>query len=237
MATTHQSKLQRGALLHYAYAAASVAIATVAIITPSQGQTPEEEFGVHRLESEATAPYDAVAYLNRIPLEPGEGETAVQYAGNVIYSRLANLEGRVEVKILEGFDRDAYFGYKSFMRAWPDPGNGIGSCVVCHTPGNFTDSAEHVVDETGEAKMTPSLRNLNKSDEELNAILKQKLKMAEKARESATDIDEAYKTIELKDSDIKEMVSFLQSLNEVPKEKFRQIIVDAEILDTTDIIE
>ena len=63
------------------------------------------------------------------------------------------------------------------------------------------------------------------------------MNMAEKARDGSADIDDAYKTIDLKDSDVKEMVSFLQSLNEVPKDKFRQIIVDAEILDTTDIIE
>jgi hypothetical protein len=208
-----------------------------AILSSAYGQGVEEELGIHRLDTETFAPYDAAAYLNRIPTEPDEDATPVQYAGTVIYSRLPNIEGRVQVKILEGFDRDAYFGYKSFMRAWPDPGFGIGNCVVCHIPPTFTDGAKHVVDESGEAKMTPSLRNLNKSDEELTVILNQKVKLAEKARDGSIVIDEAYKVIELKESDVKEIVSFLQSLNEVPKEKFRQIIVDAEILDTTDIIE
>jgi len=217
--------------------ACGAAIIILAFSIQALAQNPEEDLSIHRLAAETTSPYDAIAYLNRIPLEPSEGQTPVQYAGAVIYSRLSNIEGRVQVKILEGFDRDAYFGYKSFMRAWPDPGQGIGNCVSCHTPANFTDDAKHIVDDSGEAKITPSLRNHKKSDKELEAIIRQKLLMAKKARDGSAKIDEAYKVIELKESDVKEMVRFLQSLNEVPKETFRKIIVEAEILDTTDIIE
>lgn len=211
-------------------------VATLVFSAQAQEPSVEEDLHIHRATTETTSPYDAFAYANRISAAPSEGETPVAYAGAVIFSRLSNIEGRIQVKIMDGFDRAAYLGYKTFMRAWPEPGDGVGNCVSCHTPAAFTDKAKHIVDDSGSAKATISLRNQKKSDEELEAIVRQKIKMAAIARKGNSDIDEAYRLIELRDEDVANLVSFLQSLNEAPKETFRQLIVDSEILDTSDLI-
>lgn len=197
----------------------------------------EEELGVHRLQSDDTAPYDAFAYLNRIQAAPGEGQPPADYAGIILYSRLPNEEGRVQLKVVEGFDRAAYLGYKTFLRAWDDgTGLSVGACVMCHTPADFTDNAEHIMNKTFEPMITPSLRNLEKSDEEIEAAIRGKLEMAELARSGETNIDENLKLISLTDEDVTNLVAFIKSLREVSPEEFRQIIVDAEILDTTDML-
>lgn len=196
-------------------------------VSQAQDESVEEELGVHRLKSGETSPYDAFLYSNRIAGGPNEGETPVDFAGNVIFSRLSNIEGRIQLKIVEGFQRPAYLGYKTFLRAWPEvEGVAVGNCVVCHTPSAFAD----------ESKEVPSLRNLKKSDAELESIVREKLKMAEKARAGDAAIDEAYEIIVMEDEDVKNMVAFLQSLNEISGDEFRERIVNAEILDTSDLI-
>jgi hypothetical protein len=217
-----------------------VALTAVIGLTMSAGaqdKSAEEDLGVHRIQTKTTAPFDAAAYLNRIAVQPIEGESPVQYGGAVIFSRLKNIEGRIQVKILDGFDADAYFGMKTFLLAWDDQEFSSGACVVCHTPTTFKSDKKFVVDESGEAKAVPSLRDLKKSDSELEKIVRGKMAMAEKAKAGGTKIDEAYQSMDLKDNDVKQLVSFIQSLNSVSKEEFRQIIVDAEILDTTSFIE
>jgi len=191
----------------------------------AQDKSVEEELHVHRLKSGETSAYDAFAYLNRVSAAPTKDETAVQYAGNVLFSRLANTEGRIQLKVVKGFDMPEYLGYKSFLRAWEETeGTAVGSCVVCHTPAKFGGT---------DAKPAPSLRNLKKSNEELKKIIQQKVALAEKAKAGDTKIDEAYKLLILSDKDVDNMVAFLQTLNELPHDEFRQIIVDATILDTS----
>lgn len=199
-------------------------------------KSAEEDLGIHRLTATTTAPFDAFAHMNRVPQELTEGETPASYSGVILYSRLRNQEGRIEVKVLKGFDGNAYYGYKNFLRTWADiDGIGVGGCISCHVPPTFSDGLEHIVDASGEAKATVSLRNLKKTDKELEAIVRSKMKMAEMARAGEGNIDDAYKATQLKDRDVKQLVAFLQSLNEIPKDKFRKIILDAEILDTTDL--
>jgi len=190
----------------------------------AQDKSVEEELHVHRLKSGETSAYDAFAYLNRVATAPTESETPVQFAGNVIYSRLSNMEGRIQLKVPAGFAMPEYLGYKSFLRAWEEEGQAVGNCVVCHTPPKFQGT---------DAKPAPSLRNLKKSDEELKKIIQQKVAMGEKARGGDTKVDEAYKLVSLTEADIDNMVKFLQSLNELPHDEFRQVIVDATILDTS----
>jgi len=205
--------------------------------THAQESSVEEKLHVHRFDANHTSPYDAFAHLNRISKAPSEIETPADYAGNIVFSRLSNIEGRIQLKVVPGFDRAAYLGYKTFLRAWPEyEGLAVGNCVVCHTPPEFSDSASHVVDLSGEAKPTPTLRNLEKSPEELRAILLEKVRMAEKARAGEGDIDEAYKLIELNEEAIEQLVAFLQSLTDVPDEEFRDIAVNATILDTSDLL-
>ena len=208
--------------------AVAMAVASTMWLTSrihAQEPTVEEELHVHRLKSGETAAYDAFAYLNRVPLAPTEGETVVEYAGNVIFSRLANIEGRIQLKVVKGFDMPEYLGYKSYLRAWPDEeGVAVGNCVVCHTPPKFGGT---------DAKPAPSLRNLKKSDEVLKQIIQGKIEMAKKAQAGDTKVDEAYKLVVLSDKDVDNMVAFLKSLQELPHDKFRQIIVEATILDTS----
>ncbi len=202
----------------------------------AQEPSAEEELHVHRLKSSTTAPYDAFTYLNRVATAPGEDEPPAEFAGIVLYSRLPNVEGRMQLKVVEGFDRAAYLGYKSFMRAWPEPGNAVGNCVVCHTPATFGNDAKFVVDESGEAKVVPSLRNTQKSAEELKTIIQQKVATANRARADEIEVDESYKMIELTADDVDNLVAFVQSLVEVPEADFRDLIVNATILDTSDMM-
>jgi hypothetical protein len=203
----------------------------------AQQETPEEELHVHRLKTETTAPYDAWAYANRIATQPEKGQSPVDFAGIVLLSRLTNLESRIEVKVMDGFDRSAYLGYKSFMRSWPEPGEAVGNCVVCHTPPNFTSDKKFVVDESGVAKAVPSLRNLKMSDSELRAIVEKKVAMGKKAQEGKVNVDEAYKLISLDEQQVNDIVTFLKGLREVPKDDFRDLITNATILDTSDLLD
>lgn len=191
----------------------------------AQDKSVEEELHVHRLKLGETSAYDAFAYLNRVSTAPTKDETPVQYGGNIIFSRLANTEGRIQLKVVKGFDMPEYLGYKSFLRAWEETeGTAVGACVVCHTPASFGGT---------EAKPAPSLRNLKQSKEELKKIIQQKVEMATKARAGDAQIDEAYKLVVLDEKDIDNLVAFLQTLKELPHDEFRQIIVDATILDTS----
>lgn len=202
----------------------------------AQEETAEEHLHVHRLKSGETSPYDAFAYSNRVAGAPEVGQTPVEYAGNIIFSRLSNIEGRIQLKVVDGFQRPEYLGYKSFLRAWPESeGVAVGNCVVCHTPPTFGNTATYVVDESGQAKPAPSIRNLKKTDEELKTILQKKVEMAAKARGGDTKIDAAYQLVQLSDEDVNNLVAFLQGLKEVPEDHFRQLIVDATILDTSDM--
>lgn len=195
----------------------------------AQEPSIEEELHIHRLKSGTTAPYDAFTYLNRVATGPIEGESVVEFAGNVIFSRLSNIEGRIQLKVVDGFRKSEYLGYKSFLRAWEEPeGVAVGNCVVCHTPPTFGSGT------AGEANAVPSLRNLKKTDAELKAIVQKKIELSEKARAGDTSVPEAYALLKLSETDVNDMVAFLKSLDEVPHEEFRDIIVRAEILDTSD---
>ena len=216
---------------------AMLAVAAFAASGTAHAQkSAEEELGVHRIQSTNTTTYDAWAHVDRIQPDPSEGATAEDYAGMIIFSRLSNLEGRIQVKTLKGFGRDAYLGYKAFMRAWPEPEQGVGNCVTCHTPSTFTDGASHIIDESGISKETPTLRDHHKTNADLEAIIRQKVKIALAAQAGNAQIDQAYQLIKLGDEDITNIVAFLQSLNTVTKEEFRNLILNAEILDTTDIM-
>ena len=215
---------------------ALVALAMLAAAgTGAADETAEEQLHVHRAQSDDTAPYDAFAYLNRVQIKPAEGQPPAEYAGVILFSRLPNVEGRIQMKVVEGFDRAAYLGYKTFLRSWDEGGPSVGACVMCHIPADFTDNAEHVIDETNEPKITMPLRNLTTSDEELEAAVRKKIAMAEKAHEDGSLIDENYKLISLTEEDVPQLVAFVKSLRELPADEYRERIVHAEILDTSDM--
>jgi cytochrome c peroxidase len=95
---------------------------------------------VRTLKTTRTAPWDAFAAMNRINPGPNEGETPYHYAGRV-FGRLGNLEGRLQIKLVDGFDVLAYRGFKIFFRTNGEAS--VGHCVSCHVPPNFTDFRFH----------------------------------------------------------------------------------------------
>ena len=199
------------------------------------GCTPETKPKVHRLVSSRRAIYDAFVYVNRIPEKPEEGETAEDIAGR-IFGRLANQEGRVLLKLPAGMDRASYLAFKTFFRYEGE--KQVGNCAACHSPAEFADSKTHVVTKGGEAVPTPSLRNLDLSSEELEKVIIAKIGASSlKQAGEADEIDEAYSAIRLDKKDVPGLVAYLDLLKDVPDEKFRDLILEATVLDTTGDLE
>ncbi len=197
----------------------------------------EEKTRIHRLSTTKRAPYDAFVYVNRIPESPTENERADAYAGRV-FGRLANQEGRILLKLPTGMDRDSYVAFKKFFRYDADSRGGVGNCVACHTPVEFTDFKNHVVAKDGLPQPTPSLRNLNSGDAELGKALLEKIAAGKLKRSGTADeIDDAYSKITITEADVPGLVKFLNLLNDVSDEEFRQLILNATVLDTSEDIE
>ena len=193
--------------------------------------TPQKKPKVHRLVSHGRGIYDAFVYVNRIPEKPEEGETAEDIAGR-IFGRLANQEGRVLLKLPAGMDRNSYLAFKTFFRYEGE--QQVGNCAACHTPSEFADSKTHVVTRSGKAVPTPSLRNLNLSSEELEKVIIAKIGASRlKQAGEADEIDDAYSAIRLDKKDVPGLVAYLDLLKDVPDEKFRDLILEATVLDTT----
>lgn len=294
---------------------AMAAIALGAFVDAVAQERPEESLRIHRYGSAHTAPYDAFQYLNRLNAEFAEGDTPEQFSGR-LFGRLGNQEGRILIKIPQGFDRDTYEGFKTFYRTEGD--KSVGNCVACHQPPEFTDNLFHntgvsrdeyeavhgagsfskldipkageavrpskrlgsepkagkpgqanlgrwnSVDlddsslrKDGESKdtflarmigafKTPSLRDLagtspfNHSGpyKSLEDVIAQKIRASNLAKQGdAPHTHEAFKTMNLSEEDIPGLVKFLKTLNELPEEEFRKIVLSPEILDTTYLFE
>ena len=185
----------------------------------------EEKTKIHRLNTKQRSAYDAFVYLNRIPAKADEGEEILDFTARV-YSLLANQEGRVLIKLPKGMGREAYLGYKTFMRTDAKVSN--GNCVTCHTPEKFTDLKKHVVNQNGKALPTPSLRNLAKDKVNIAKMLQSKLAAAKKP-----DASKEYKLINLNKTDLTHLEAFLNQLNDVDDKNFWELILKAKILDTS----
>jgi hypothetical protein len=204
-------------------------------VTHAQDESIEEKTHIHRLASTKRSIYDAFTYVNRIPEEAGVGETPVQLSGR-LFGRLANQEGRVLLKVPAGMTKDTYLAFKSFFQY--EGATAVGNCAACHTPGDFTDGRKHVVEKGGSAVDTPGLRNVAARDIDLEAVIRAKVAAAEQKRSGhADEIDDAYSVIRLNDKEIKDLVSFLKLLNDGEEAGFRDLILNAEILDTSFLFE
>ena len=121
------------------------------------GKSPEKSIEqktkIHRLDTQERAPYDAFTYLNRIPAKADEGEDILDFTARV-YSRLANQEGRILIKLPQGMTREAYLGYKIFLSTDAKVSN--GNCVTCHAPDKFTDFKLHKLNADSSPRPTPS---------------------------------------------------------------------------------
>ena len=189
----------------------------------------EEKTKIHRLDSKQRAPYDAFIYINRIPAKADEGEGPEDFAARV-FSRLANQEGRILIKLPQGMTREAYLGYKTFLSTDAKLSN--GNCVACHAPEKFTDLKKHIVTRRGEPSPTPSLRNMDLRKVDLRKVLQAKL-VANKAK----GVDSEYSKMYLNRKDLTHLEAFLKLLNDVNDKDFRNYILNTKILDTSGDIE
>ena len=85
-----------------------------------------------------------------------------------------------------------------------------------------------MVSQGGKALPTPSLRNMRKRNVDILKALQAKLNMAKEA-----DVAKEYKQINLNKNDLTHLKAFLNQLNDVDDKNFRELILKAEILDTS----
>ena len=185
----------------------------------------EEKTKIHRLNTKQRSAYDAFIYVNRIPAKADEGENPEDFSAR-IFSRLANQEGRILIKLPQGMNREAYLGYKTFLNTDAKASN--GNCVACHAPEKFTDLQKHVLTEKGKPLPTPSLRNMAKRKVDIARVLQTKLTTAK-----AVDAPKDYKLINLNKIDLTHLEAFLKQLNDVDDKNFRELILKAKVLDTS----
>jgi len=170
----------------------------------------EKQMKIHRLETTKRSRFDAFAYLNRIPLEREIDETPDDLSGRIL-GRLANQEGRVLVKLPPGMKRDAYQGFKIAL----DSGQALhaGSCFSCHQLPDCSLTTSKPV--------TPSLRNTSYSITQLKQAMK-------------TD---SHRNLQLDEDDLTRTLALLQILKDVPDADFRNLILNATVLDTSGDLE
>jgi len=214
---------------------AGVAVWMLVLLQPSPGadkKSIEERTKIHRLSTTKRAVYDAFAYVNRIPEQAEKGESPQDFAdfSGRIFSRLANQEGRVLIKLPQGMTREAYLGYKTFLSTDAKVSN--GNCVACHAPEKFTDLKRHIVTSKGKLSPTPSLRNMGKRKVDLRKVLQAKL-----AGSKAKGVDAEYRKMHLNQKDLTHLEAFLKQLNDVSDKDFRSYILNIKILDTSGDIE
>lgn len=201
----------------------------------AQERSIEEQTRIHRFSNSKRAVYDAFTYVNRIPEGADEGESPLQLAGR-IFGRLGNQEGRVLLKLPPGMDRDSYLAFKTFFRYEGDAR--VGNCAACHVPAEFADAREHVVTKDGSPVATPSLRNLEERNVDVAKAILGKIAASHRKRSGdADEIDDAYAVMDITEQEVPGLVAFLNLLNDVPPQGFRDLILEAELLDTSDGIE
>jgi len=202
---------------------------------PAGTDTVEETTRVHRLSSSKRAVYDAFTYVNRIPEKAEEGEAPNDIAGR-IFGRLANQEGRILLKLPGGMERDSYLAFKTFFRYEGE--TSVGNCGACHTLPEFTDQKKHLVTQGGSPTVTPSLRNLKLTTVDVKkAIMAKIVASHQKHAGEADEIDDAYAAMKISEQDVAGLVAFIELLNDVPDEDFRNLILEARLLDTSGDIE
>ena len=184
----------------------------------------EEKTKIHRLNTKQRSAYDAFIYVNRIPAKADEDENLEDFSAR-IFSRLANQEGRILIKLPQGMTREAYLGYKTFLSTDAKVSN--GNCIACHAPEKFSDLKKHVVSQGGKALPTPSLRNMRKRNVDILQALQAKLNMTKEA-----EVSKEYKQINLNKTDLTHLEAFLNQLNDVDDKTFRELILNAKILNT-----
>ena len=153
------------------------------------------------------------------------------FAGR-IFGRLANQEGRVLLKAPAGMDQPAYEGFKTFLRY--EGTASVGNCSACHTLSDFSDGKSHIVTKDGKATLTSSLRNAGPRGVDLRAALKRKFEASRLKKSGEADrISDEYSTMQLSAEDMSNLIAFLKLLDDVSDVRFRELILEASVLDTS----
>ncbi|MEM7477689.1 MAG: sulfatase-like hydrolase/transferase [Planctomycetota bacterium] len=190
----------------------------------------EKTTRIHRLSSTKRSLFDAFSYVNRLP-EPFEEELPQDFSSRV-FSRLANQEGRIQIKTPPDMEVSAYEGFKTFLRFEGE--DSVGNCSACHSLPDFRDGKSHTVTKNSGAALTPSLRNIGTREVKLGQALKKKIVAArQKTSGEADSISDEYSSMNLNDNDMFNLIAFLKLLEDVSDERFREMIIKASVLDTT----
>ena len=129
-------------------------------------------------------------------------------------------------------DRPAYEGFKTFLRY--EGTTSVGNCSACHSLPDFSDGKSHIVTKAGEASLTPSLRNSVRRGIDLKKALGRKLDALHlKKSGAAARISDEYSTMQLSTEDVSNLIAFLKLLDDVSDERFRELILNASVLDTS----
>lgn len=181
---------------------------------------------IHRLESKSRSVFDAFVYVNRIPIQPESDETQDDLAGRIL-GRLANQEGRVQLKLPPGMNRRTYEGFKIALESGMESHS--GRCFTCHglpalgAEPRDDDDADRAADDVAASSSkaaiapAPSLRNRSYSRQRVWQLIQ----------------DETHTGIRVDEDDADLLHAFLQSLVDVPDAKFRELIVKATVFDVS----
>lgn len=195
------------------------------------GENETTKTRVHRLKSSFRSPFDAFLYVNRIPANPEPGESQDDLAGRIL-GRLANQEGRVLIKLPPGMNRLAYEGFKVALSG--ESHEDFRSAAIAKTirKQSATETQEglrhqthscfacHHLPDLGSMSATPpvpSLRDRSFSHDRFREVM---------------DSD-VHRNIRLDQKDLYRLHALLQTLNDVPDESFRNLILKATVLDTS----
>ncbi len=165
----------------------------------------EQATKVHRLSSTKRSPFDAFVYVNRIPVLPEADETQEDLAGRIL-GRLANQEGRIQLKLPPGMNRHAYQGFKSALESGTE--RHAGRCFTCHRLPGLQHSTSK--------PPTPTLRNRRITKAQLQAVL----------------ANETHRGIKLDTTDTNRLYALIQTFIDVPDSEFRNLILNTTVLDT-----
>ena len=165
---------------------------------------------VHRLQSEYRSRFDAFAYLNRLPLQAEDGESQSALAGRLL-GRLANQEGRVLIKLPPGMKPDAYRGFRLALEIRHH--SGAVSCFACHQLPDLSVTMAPTTAPTTDSGM----RNRAFSLAQMRQLLR----------------NETHKYDQVGDTEASRLLAFVRSLRSVANEPFRQLILQATVMDPT----
>ena len=214
---------------------APLAVAFLLAVFAAAPASAQQQSGRVVSDAEFTSAYDAFMKINRFTEAPSGDENADEYYGGLL-TRLANQAGRNLIKRPEpGLSEDAFHGWLSFVASY---GNNtrIGNCTACHTPAAMTDGQPRHIG-TGEAVVTPSLRNLGDKNsflrgkaETLEEAIKIHVENGRIARQNKREpVDPELGKIALTDEEIKQVAAFIRSLQDVERDDFREFLINVVI--------